>query len=208
MLCRRSFHWMYIASLYLRCCYGNAGRITSQLIKEIQRGSVLASTPHRKYRGSFTPVSQPYLSQVEYQIRRYQDKMSKQVRNRGTVLRLTYHWIVGRGSCVSVFFGTWGERRYSSCSLLTSALEGGEWSASRPGRPLPPVPTVQEAGWAPEPVWTQRLEEKCSACVGDRTPGVQSIVTHCTGWAIESRRGWLARPLKKTYEAFYVISVV
>jgi hypothetical protein len=24
----------------------------------------------------------------------------------------------------------------------------------------PPVPTVQEAGWAPEPVWTQRLEEK------------------------------------------------
>jgi hypothetical protein len=24
----------------------------------------------------------------------------------------------------------------------------------------PPVPIVQEAGWAPEPVWTQRLEEK------------------------------------------------
>jgi hypothetical protein len=24
----------------------------------------------------------------------------------------------------------------------------------------PPIPTVQEAGWAPEPVWTQRLEEK------------------------------------------------
>jgi hypothetical protein len=22
----------------------------------------------------------------------------------------------------------------------------------------PPVPIVQEAGWAPEPVWTQRLE--------------------------------------------------
>jgi hypothetical protein len=31
-----------------------------------------------------------------------------------------------------------GDRRYSSYSLLTSALEGGEWSASRPGRPLPP----------------------------------------------------------------------
>jgi hypothetical protein len=26
----------------------------------------------------------------------------------------------------------------------------------------PPVPIVQEAGWAPEPVWTQRLEEKSS----------------------------------------------
>jgi hypothetical protein len=54
------------------------------------------------------------------------------------------------------------DRRYSSYSFLTSAPEGGEWSASRPGRALPPgkeppVPTVQEAGWAPEPVWTQRF---------------------------------------------------
>jgi len=24
----------------------------------------------------------------------------------------------------------------------------------------PPVPIGQEAGWAPEPVWTQRIEEK------------------------------------------------
>jgi hypothetical protein len=31
-----------------------------------------------------------------------------------------------------------GERRYSSYSSLTSALEGGEWSASRPGRASPP----------------------------------------------------------------------
>jgi hypothetical protein len=31
-----------------------------------------------------------------------------------------------------------GERRYSSYSFLTSALEGGERSASRPGRALPP----------------------------------------------------------------------
>jgi hypothetical protein len=33
--------------------------------------------------------------------------------------------------------GAWGERRYSSYSFLTSALDGGEWSASRPGRALP-----------------------------------------------------------------------
>jgi hypothetical protein len=51
------------------------------------------------------------------------------------------------------------ESRYISYSFLTSALEGGEWSASRPGRTLtqeegPPVPIVQEGGWAPEPVWT------------------------------------------------------
>jgi hypothetical protein len=31
------------------------------------------------------------------------------------------------------------ERRYSSYSFLTSALEGGEWSASRPGRALSPA---------------------------------------------------------------------
>jgi hypothetical protein len=31
-----------------------------------------------------------------------------------------------------------GDRRYSYYSFLTSALEGGEWSASRPGRALLP----------------------------------------------------------------------
>jgi hypothetical protein len=44
-----------------------------------------------------------------------------------------------------------GEMRYSSYSFTTSALDRGEWSASRPGRALPsgkgpPVPIVQEAG--------------------------------------------------------------
>jgi hypothetical protein len=43
---------------------------------------------------------------------------------------------------------------YSSYSFTTSALDGGEWSASRPCRALPPgkgppVPIVQEAGWVP-----------------------------------------------------------
>jgi hypothetical protein len=75
-----------------------------------------------------------------------------------------------------------GERRYSSYSFTTSALDGGEWSASDPGRALspgkgPPVPIVQEAGWAPEPVWTQRIEEKSFAPAGDRTPVVQPV--HC-----------------------------
>jgi hypothetical protein len=58
-------------------------------------------------------------------------------------------------------------------------LDGGEWSASRPGRALPPgkgpqVLIVQEAGWAPEPVWTQRIEEKSFAPTGDRTPIARS----------------------------------
>jgi len=41
---------------------------------------------------------------------------------------------------------------------MTAALEGGEWSAARPGYTLhpwkDPVPILQEAGWAPGPVWT------------------------------------------------------
>jgi hypothetical protein len=79
-----------------------------------------------------------------------------------------------------------GERRYSSYSFLTSALDGGDWSESRSGCVLapgkgPPVLIGQEAGWAPEPVWTQRLEDKSLASVGDRTPVVQSVVRHNTG---------------------------
>jgi hypothetical protein len=37
-----------------------------------------------------------------------------------------------------------------------------------------PVPIGQEAGWAPEPVWTQRLEEKSFAPAGDPTPFARS----------------------------------
>jgi hypothetical protein len=32
--------------------------------------------------------------------------------------------------------GAWEEKKYSSYSFLTSALDGGEWSASRPGHAL------------------------------------------------------------------------
>jgi hypothetical protein len=61
--------------------------------------------------------------------------------------------------------------RYSSYSFFTSVLDGGEWSESRPGRTLPrgKDPIVQEAGWAPEPVWTQGLEENPLVSAGDRT---------------------------------------
>jgi hypothetical protein len=37
--------------------------------------------------------------------------------------------------CIEAHFG---EGRYRFYSFLTSALEGGEWSLSRPGRALPP----------------------------------------------------------------------
>jgi hypothetical protein len=42
--------------------------------------------------------------------------------------------------------GAWGERRYSSCSFSTSELDGGEWSASRPGRAFTPG-THWTGGW-------------------------------------------------------------
>jgi hypothetical protein len=64
-----------------------------------------------------------------------------------------------------------GGRGNRSYLFSNSALDGGEWSASRPGCVLapgkgPPVPIVQEPGWA----WTQRLEENSFASAGDRAP--------------------------------------
>jgi hypothetical protein len=77
---------------------------------------------------------------------------------------------------------------YSSYSFATPALDGGKWLVSLPGRGFssgerPPVRIVQEAGWAPEPVWTQRLEEKsswlCQESNLDR-PVVQFVVRQYT----------------------------
>jgi hypothetical protein len=38
------------------------------------------------------------------------------------------------------YAGAKGERKFSSYSFVTSALDGGEWSASRPGRALLSLP--------------------------------------------------------------------
>jgi hypothetical protein len=53
-------------------------------------------------------------------------------------------------------------------------------AALSPGKRTPGTHWI--GGWvgAPEPVWTQRLEEKSSASVGDRTPIVQLVVRHYT----------------------------
>jgi hypothetical protein len=56
-------------------------------------------------------------------------------------------------------------------------------------RPL--VPIVQEAGLAPEPVWTQRLEEKSSClCRGSNLyrPVVQSVVRLSYPGSLKTRR--------------------
>jgi hypothetical protein len=96
----------------------------------------------------------------------------------------------------------------SSYPFSASALDGGEWSASRPGRALapgkgPPVPIVQEAGWSPEPVWTQtrgkilsplpRIEPRSSG----RPARSQTLLTELPGspkhnshWDIMYGRYW------------------
>ena len=61
------------------------------------------------------------------------------------VLPVTSHW------------GPEGEYRCSPTLSWPRHLDGFGWSAPRPGRFTPgkdPVPIVQEAGWAPGPVWT------------------------------------------------------
>jgi hypothetical protein len=50
------------------------------------------------------------------------------------------------------------------------------------GDRTPPVTTGQEAGWASELVWTQRLEQKSFASATDRTTVVQSAFRHYTVW--------------------------
>ena len=62
---------------------------------------------------------------------------------------------------------------------MTAVLEGGEWSAARPGCTLPPqkdlVPIVQEAGWAPGPVWTGGKSRPHRDPILDRPARSQSL---------------------------------
>jgi hypothetical protein len=40
----------------------------------------------------------------------------------------------------------------------------------------PPVPTIQEAGWAPGPVWTRGEEKNSQPLPGLETPTIQPVV--------------------------------
>jgi hypothetical protein len=81
-----------------------------------------------------------------------------------------------------------GERRYSSYSFTTSALDGGEWSASRPGRAFAPgerTPgTHSTGGWVgPRAGLDTEARGKilcpCRGSNPDR-PVVQPVVRHYT----------------------------
>jgi hypothetical protein len=75
----------------------------------------------------------------------------------------------------------------SSYSFLTSALDGVSRQRHAPAALYPLVPIGQEAGWPPEPVWTQRLEEKSFASAGDRNSDLLSfsLARHYTAWITE-----------------------
>jgi hypothetical protein len=65
----------------------------------------------------------------------------------------------------------------------------------------PPVPNVQEAGWAPEPVWTQRLEEKILCPRRESNPDrpvVQPVVRHYTAWANPAPLSQLTKTVKES----------
>jgi hypothetical protein len=73
--------------------------------------------------------------------------------------------------------GAWVETGYSSYSLLTSAIDGGEWSSSRPGRALPRgkdprYPLYRRLGGS-QRLCAQRIEEKSLPLPGiePRSPG-------------------------------------
>jgi hypothetical protein len=80
-------------------------------------------------------------------------------------------------------WGVCGERRHSSYSFLTSALERGQWSASRPGRALhpgkgPPVPTGPQ--WRS---WRRGQRKNPLPLSEIIVPVVRSAVRHCSDWA-------------------------
>jgi hypothetical protein len=68
-----------------------------------------------------------------------------------------------------------GQRKCSSYSFLTSTQDGVSGQGQVPAALFPRrkdpgnQPIRHEAGWAPEPVWAQRLEVKSFAAAGGRT---------------------------------------
>jgi hypothetical protein len=83
-----------------------------------------------------------------------------------------------------------GKRKYGSYSFTTSALDGGEWSVSRPGRVLPPgkgLPVFlgQEAGWASEPEARGKILSPLPG-IEPLSPGcpVRSQTLVCPVWGI------------------------
>jgi hypothetical protein len=99
-------------------------------------------------------------------------------------LSLCFNWAPCREDAL-------GEWRYSSTHSLTSALDGGEWSASRPGRFTPKERTPGThwvGGWVgPRAVLDAVVKRKFPSLHREsnpRTPIVQPVAQRYTDWAI------------------------
>jgi hypothetical protein len=92
--------------------------------------------------------------------------------------------------------------------LIVDLGTRGGWVVTITPRPRispmigPPLPIVQEAGWAPKPVWVQRVEKifvyLCRESNLDR-PVVQPVARHCTDWATR----WVSHP--KIWESLLTV---
>jgi hypothetical protein len=86
--------------------------------------------------------------------------------------------------------GILGEWRYSSNHSLTSALDGGEWSASRPGRFIPKerVPGIHRiACWASPRAVLDAVKRKIPSPRREsnpRTPIVHPVAQCYTDWTV------------------------
>jgi hypothetical protein len=83
------------------------------------------------------------------------------------------------------------EWKYNSTHSLTSALDGGEWSASRPGRLIPrerAPGTHWIGGWVgPRTVLDAEVKRKIPSPrrkSNPRTPNVQPVAQRYTDWDI------------------------
>jgi hypothetical protein len=111
-------------------------------------------------------------------------------------LRLIAKMLELKSSPATRHWGALKEKRYSSYSFMTSALDGVVSVTPRPRftpRERTPVPIVQN-GWASEPMWTHRLEETffrlCRGSKPDR-PVVQPVGRYYSDWVTPaSQKCW------------------
>jgi hypothetical protein len=90
-------------------------------------------------------------------------------------------------------------------SFMTSALDGDEWSASRPSHALSPGKDPgQEAGWVPELIWTQRLRGKTLCSCRGSNPGHPVCIRTLYWLRYPSSRLYSNWTIYKRSEAFTV----
>jgi hypothetical protein len=120
------------------------------------------------------------------------------VKVKGIVIPVLFNWAPRHE-------GVLGEWMYSSTHSLTSALNGGEWSASRPCRFTPKeraTGTHWIGGWVgPRAVLDAVVKRKIPSPrreSNSKTPIVQPVAQHYTDWAITALISTMRHIYKKT----------